>query len=96
MQCSQITSFSFPDGITMTDFVHYLFTRRYGWSEAMPHGRAMKVQRIPGQGSTSHQEGQMKAQLNELLDEFLKWYISIKIKDLKMSYLNDYPRVHSL
>ena len=56
----------------------------------------MKVQRIPGQGSTSHQEGQMKAQLNELLDEFLKWYISIKIKDLKMSYLNDYPRVHSL
>lgn len=57
----------------LRDFMNYLLTRRYGWSEAMPQDGTMKVQRIFGVGSSSFKEALMKSKLNELLDDFLKW-----------------------
>lgn len=69
----QVIHLDFPKSVTLTDFVHYLLTRRYGWSEVMPNGEIIKIQRINGIGASSGNEALMKTQLNELLDEFIHW-----------------------
>jgi len=69
----QVTEFTFPESASLKDWVNYLFVRRYGWSEVMPTGGVLTVQRIVGVGASSQNEAAMKSDLNELLDEFLKW-----------------------
>lgn len=68
-----MTQLTFPESVTLTDFAHYLQTRRYGWSEVMPNGEIIKIQRIHGVGPSSGKEALLKTQLNELLDEFIRW-----------------------
>lgn len=69
-----MTDLVFPSDNLLQDFVNYIFTRRYGWSEVMPTGEeTLSVQRIHGVGASSRNEGVLKSQLNELLDDYLKW-----------------------
>lgn len=76
----QVTELIFPSSNTLADFVNYVFTRRYGWSEVVPTGeQTLSVQRIHGVGSSSKNEGVMKSQLNELLDDLLKWWVDDKV-----------------
>lgn len=77
-----------PDDI-LTDqeqlniFTFYLFERRYGWSEYISHadlvGSGKDVVSRPdsrtGRGGSFNTESKLKGRLNELLDEFLKWYL---------------------
>ncbi|XP_070575993.1 uncharacterized protein [Ptychodera flava] len=58
-------------------FTSYLFERRYGWSEAL--NKENKLECSHGLGSqptcpTSEEDVLLKGRLNDLLDDFLKWY----------------------
>ena len=68
-----MTELVFPESLSLKDLVHYIFTRRYGWSELMGAGQGQTVQRIAKVGSYSKDEAFMKSHLIELLDELLKW-----------------------
>ncbi|XP_067933195.1 uncharacterized protein [Watersipora subatra] len=71
----EVTELKFPEPFTLKDFVHYIFKRRYGWSEVAGTGQTLTVQRISSIGSYSKDESLMKSRLIELLDEFLKWLL---------------------
>ncbi|XP_055997933.1 uncharacterized protein LOC125653195 isoform X2 [Ostrea edulis] len=53
----------------------YVFDRRYGWSEAGRDGRR-RVRKMSSTGTTLEaSDGHVKAMLNDLLDNIIKWYI---------------------
>nr|XP_006825186.1 PREDICTED: uncharacterized protein LOC102802136 [Saccoglossus kowalevskii] len=59
-------------------FTLYLFERRYGWSEAL--NDEVKVEYVHGLGSqvtslNTEEDVKLKGRLNDLLDDFLKWYL---------------------
>jgi hypothetical protein len=58
----------------------YVFDRRYGWSEAGRDGRRC-VRRMSSTGTTLEaSDGHVKAMLNDLLDNIIKWYVDLESK----------------
>lgn len=56
----------------------YVFDRRYGWSEAGRDGRR-RVRKMSSTGTTLEaSDGHVKAMLNDLLDNIIKWYVEIR------------------
>ena len=71
-----------PSQDDLDSFTFYLFERRFGWSEFTANLDDLHTEadehlvRRGSSGSVRIQdESKFKAKLNELLDEFLKWYV---------------------
>ena len=61
------------DSEDLNKFVCYIFERRYGWSEAGKDG-GRRVRKISSTGATlDSSDGQLKAVINDLLDNFIRW-----------------------
>lgn len=72
-----------PSQDDLDSFTFYLFERRFGWSEFTAnlddlHTEADEhlVRRGSSGSARIQDESKFKAKLNELLDEFLKWYLA--------------------
>lgn len=63
----------------LNKFTFYLFERRYGWSEHLIHADP-NIKEGPshsntGRSSSLEIESKFKGQINELLDDLLKWQV---------------------
>ncbi|XP_072051956.1 uncharacterized protein [Amphiura filiformis] len=62
----------------LNQFTCYVFMRRFGWSEGI-NGETVQDERsvtLQKGKLAMEKEAQCKARVNELLDEFIKWYLS--------------------
>ncbi|XP_013392533.1 uncharacterized protein LOC106160455 [Lingula anatina] len=62
----------------LNDFTYYLLNRRYGWSE-LEGKPGSKARARPAKASVMAGEVRHKALLNDLLDDFIKWYMCQKM-----------------
>ena len=65
-------SFIWPIQNEMDKFVHCVFDRRFGWSEADQNGNLLKGKDL-FKRVNSHSNALKKNMINERMDEFLKW-----------------------
>ena len=77
-------------------FTFYLFERRFGWSEGtitLDDGCSPAEEHLGRRGSTClariQDESKFKGRLNELLDEFLKWWVNARLL-FRWSWIQDY------
>ncbi|XP_074644937.1 uncharacterized protein LOC141901529 [Tubulanus polymorphus] len=69
----------------LNKFTSYLFQRRYGWSEGYKEVKQVRIRRMNRINSvvaTSIDEVKYKPPLNDVLDDFIKWYKFQDINDL--------------
>ncbi|XP_064639855.1 uncharacterized protein LOC135495320 [Lineus longissimus] len=64
-----------PTQEELNRFTHYLFERRYGWSEGLQaDGKKPRIRRLGSVVTSLGDEKTYKSSINEVLDDFIRWY----------------------